>query len=244
MSNYKCSKCGMESKVKGNVNRHIENKCPGAELIEELVKLQCDVCNKEYCTDKALKIHKATCFKKKAVVVNNFIDAEEVKELIKKQGILITSLSNSVEYLMEENKELKQRIEKLEFGKKVADDNKKKGYEEIEEECEDTCSLKLIKTFMPKNFDECDIKFEKFGHKNKNVDGWEGLVLINGKIEGAKIMEKGIKLKNNDKVLKYGDISVIYSRQNCLEDPMYRIIKTGECYCKKHFDTETGVPIN
>lgn len=153
MSVYKCSECNLTSKVKGNIKRHIITMCKEAKLIEDVVKVKCEICNKEYNTEFLLKQHKKVCFVKKAVLVTDYIGKEEIDLTIKNMMALIEDNKNMINLLIKENrisndtnKELLKRVEKLE-AKKIKESKELKEINGEEEEI--YCSIFKKIEFVP-----------------------------------------------------------------------------------------------
>lgn len=71
----------------------------------------------------------------------------------------------------------------------------------------------------------------------------------------VKIIYKGLKIDcvaKKDGIYEidtgvkhnYGETQVIISEECCTDKAKYKVLKTGKCYCAKHFDTETGKPLS
>lgn len=194
MSSYKCSKCDYYSEVKGNVKRHISNMCDGAQLIEDTVKLKCDICNKEYKTELSLITHKKGCVAKKAVVVKEYIDAVEVMDKIKSLTLLVNSLLTSNEQVINENKDLKKRLDRLEKEKKKSSD----GFEAVSEEyCSKKCSHRdLVEEEIKDKAQICEVfKIENEGSLSMGVPI---SVIENGLTKDAKVFHSRIDIINSD----------------------------------------------
>lgn len=147
MSSYKCSKCDYTSCTKGLTKKHIDNvsKCKGADLLEDIVKVKCSVCNKEFDTEKLMTQHRKKCIKKKTLIVPQYLDPIQVENGLKTFGNLLLDAIKRIETLEEENNDLMKRLEKLE-GTTEEEDN--------EEENDDPCQyFKLIK-FIPTSRDQ------------------------------------------------------------------------------------------
>lgn len=252
MSKYSCSKCGFTSLTKGTTKTHCTNKCKGSRLIENIVLVKCEICGKECETEKLMMLHKNNCVKKRVEIIN-----EDTNGDLKKQNTeimnMILSIRNELEKIREENKELKQRIEKIEGAKKVADDNRKKGYEEIEdtiiedgEEVENYtgCFYQKDITFTPKNYEEILKEFDTENYKKNerklkiNVN-----LFIKNNTIGATAYPSEI-VDNDGKKYKYGNTELYIKNVDCTRRAKYRVIKNGECYCMKHFNPETGSTVD
>lgn len=116
MSSYNCSKCNYTSNTKGLTKKHIENtKCTGATLIENIVKVPCEICSKEFDTERLLANHKKKCFEKKVVIQSTYADPSVIENIIKKLTDMVAKLGEQVISLELENATLNKRIEKLEL---------------------------------------------------------------------------------------------------------------------------------
>ncbi len=145
MSSYKCSKCDYNSKTKGLVTKHIKTvkKCVGASLIEDIVKVKCEICNKEFDTDRLLANHRQICLEKKAIVVNNYVDPKAVENSIVILTSVVKNLSEKLIKIELENDQLKKRLDKLE--------NKHKTIQPKYQECDpdQQCGFGDKITFIP-----------------------------------------------------------------------------------------------
>ena len=63
------------------------------------------------------------------------------------------------------------------------------------------------------------------------------LVPKTNEIEDCVSTTSGIK-NSEGIVYKHGSVEILEKNIECENDPIYRIIKTDECYCNEHFDTE------
>ena len=150
MSKYSCSLCDYTSKTKWNVKNHINKTCTGAVLEEELIKVKCEVCNKEFDTEKSLKTHKATCIPKRALVEISYANPIEMQEKYDILTSVVKTLIDKCGTLEDENKHLMKRIEKLEKTNK----NSKDGYEDLtENEVIYDCEFREDETYEPLSFD-------------------------------------------------------------------------------------------
>lgn len=253
MSSYKCSLCNHVSNNKDNLKKHIAKVCgKEAKLIEEIVKLECDLCNKTFDTEKLLSQHKERCFKKRSIIITAYTDTNKVEAWMENTMKLIESLRMDNEKLANENKDLKKRIEKLEGSIKVENDNKQRGYEELEEideDDEDTeinpCYSSTLDIFNPKKYKEILKKFDRKNYKQgKLITRFTGLQMVDKKgniVDGIEASENGIF--DGKQKFAYGDTTLLIREIECPYPAKYRHFKTNECYCEKHFDLDTGKPI-
>lgn len=114
MSNYKCSCCEYTSKTKWNVQSHISKVCKEAELIEEIIKVPCSICSKQFNTERLLAQHMEKCIEKKAFVKIEYADPEAVNLKISSMNAVIKTLMEQNEQLKITNEEILKRLEKLE----------------------------------------------------------------------------------------------------------------------------------
>ena len=131
MTSYKCSKCDFTRSIKGCVSQHIKKtrSCEGASLIEDIISVCCEVCNKEFDNENLLGIHKKSCFEKKAIIKAEYKDAQDFNERINKMSVVIKTLIEQNEELQKEVNSQLKRIEKLEENHKFTQDSRKKGFE-------------------------------------------------------------------------------------------------------------------
>lgn len=254
MTSYKCSKCDFSRGIKGYVTQHIKKtiKCKGAELIEDIVKVECEVCDKEFDNEELLKMHRKCCVQKKALVKIHYEDPDDINNKMDILTNLVTLINTKCEVLMEENKNLKKRIERLEGGIKIANDNKQRGYEELEEIDEDDenadispCYSSTLDIFNPQKYKEILKKFDRKNYKQgKLITRFTGLQMVDKKgniVDGIEASENGIF--DGKKKYEYGDTTLLIKEVECPYPAKYRHFKTNECYCTKHFDLDTGKPL-
>lgn len=235
MSSYKCSGCNYTSEVKGNVKRHIANMCKKAELIEDIVKLQCDICNKVYETETALISHKKTCVAKKAVVVKEYTDAVEVMDKIKNLTLLVNSLISSNEQISNENKELKKRVEKLEKIDKKINEN----LIDVAIDCEEVCQYNHNKGVRVVSREQV---YEYFGwdtdEAGKMCDFLIGERVEKGKIHASYIKANGVCYNFDDgkkkKGEKYATDLIIYDVDDCSNSAAKFSNKHQQYCCEEH----------
>jgi hypothetical protein len=222
MTTYKCSKCEYEAGTKGNANLHINNveKCKGASIIENIVTVECDVCNKLFDTKFLLSKHKKRCVVKKAMIYEKLIDPNEIKESM-------IEIMKIVSGLMIENKELSRRIEKLESVNKVV----------IEEEGEEEggmCEYNKVVKFIPTSREQIKTIFREHEYEDyKNI-----VVTLNGQRNleiNALVTKEGIEVDKNmyyynasKKEKSSSDLKVIIKKY-CQNS-----VKVGHVYCKEH----------
>lgn len=186
MTTYKCSKCNTAFGSKGNAKDHIKGvkKCKGGELIENIVKVECSICNQEFDTDYLLSRHKTRCVAKKAILYEKIIDPREIKQSM-------TEIMNILNGLVNENKELVKRIEKLESVFKEEEEE-----EEIEE-CEDTEEV-LCSHFKDIMFIPTSKLQVKTTLKSNNIDDYKNVALT---LKGQRSLElNGLVEKNGIEV--------------------------------------------
>ena len=253
MSTYNCSKCGFSTKIKGNLKRHILNVCNDGDIIENIVKVKCDICDKEYQTEVLLNQHKKVCVQKKTVTVREFTDSDAVHsemELLKK---VIMSVSASNEHLSKQLIETTKRIEKLEKSINKEKQDQKRGFEELTVEQVDddalACVNERIRTHVATDYEDL-LKHDDKKNYEKNKLSIQKLVSIldkSGKIlSGCIASENGVKIVTDkgEKKLPYGDLSFVISRKSCRNEPKFRVLKTELCYCSNHFNEEKGEPLD
>ncbi len=133
MSTYSCSNCTYSSPTKGLVKKHIEctTKCPGARLIEKIVKVGCEICLKEFDTYKLLEHHQKKCVEKKAVVETVYLNSDDIKEILRVHGDVIKKFENKIISIETELKKLTRQVEKLESKKNEGLELVEQGEEEI-----------------------------------------------------------------------------------------------------------------
>ncbi len=110
---FNCSNCEYVSKVKGSVDKHIKKVCNGAELISNITKVKCDICDKEYDTEKYLKAHKKICIEKKCLVVEKLENSSVIND--KLEGVLnmVVSLTKDISDLQKQTKDQSNIIKSL-----------------------------------------------------------------------------------------------------------------------------------
>lgn len=249
MSSYSCSKCSYTTKNKSHINIHLKSiKCRGAEAIEDKLFIECDICGKKFETEPYLNSHKKTCVEKKTNTVVAYANSNEMDEELKNLKNLVKSLFSSVKDLSDENQELKRRLDRFEKVKEKEDSNKRKGFVELTEEeiLEKTCSVVSNKFQKFSSFENLDKKFIEKKMTNKTPDGyWNVRIMYGNSIEVGKAVGDGIKIfvKEKEKLVPYGESNIIVSTLRCNRDPAVMVIKTEQCYCKKHFDEESGKPL-
>jgi len=241
MSSYKCSKCNYTSNTKGLVKKHIDNvsKCEGAELLEEIVKVQCDICNKEFDTLKGLEEHKKRCIKKKTIVATEFINPEKVEKGMMSMGDILLKVVKRVEMLEQENKELKKRLEKLEEKKKESVDSEDS--EDLEEEEDDDafCEHSKPHNFIPFTYENVVYNFNMFNCEDFNnvqitVEGQRDIIMEGsvtkhyievGGVEYFYLPQSGLKKRGK----KYTDELKIVLVNHCQNKKL-----KGKDYCAEH----------
>lgn len=110
MSTYSCSKCEYKSLIRSNVTKHIKNKtkCYGADLIIDIVKVECEFCSKDFENQKYLDQHKKQCNKK-----TKFSDNLDLKKQVDYQEKQINNLSVQTDDQAEQIAKLTNLVSKL-----------------------------------------------------------------------------------------------------------------------------------
>lgn len=247
MTTFKCSSCDFTSKVKGNVKRHIINLCNGAEIIENIVKVKCDICDKEYTTELLLQQHKKVCVAKKTHIVKDYINADELVEQMNEMKKLLASLALTNERIATENKELVKRVEKIEEELKTTKNRQKKGFEELEEDADECCCYKSYKTVKPQSFEDyLELAFPKEFKEGCMKPKFAEFINKTGEFQSCKLGED-IKVYGDDgkptkEVLEYGNTIIVYDVVDCNNSARFKVSKSGKHYCDGHFDENTGEP--
>lgn len=157
MTTFKCSNCDYYSKTKNCVKQHIEKVCTEAEIICDGVKVKCDICNKEYGTEKYLKAHKKLCIEKKCVVVEKLENSQVMSEKLSTLFGLITSLTKQIGKYETDNNELKKEVNTLTRRIKVLEEHKARNgtqpLSEEERQLGDGCSYVNKITFKPTSYE-------------------------------------------------------------------------------------------
>lgn len=238
MSNYSCSNCGLKSKVKGNIKRHIINieECKKASIVEDVKKVKCVVCEKEYNTELLLKQHQKVCVAKKAIVVDKFKDSDEIMKKINDLTKIVDMLIISNDKLLNENKELKSRLDKLQEKFK----KEKENLVELEEEREEICQYDVNKGPRVTNKKEL---FKYF--KQEPYLGARFQFLVNdrvevGNVQNSYILVNGVCYIFDDKERKKGEKLasnlVIYDPLECDSKAKYYSKKHDKFCCEDHMD--------
>lgn len=232
MTSYKCSNCDFTRSIKGYVTQHISKtvKCTGSTIIENIVKVQCEVCNKEFNNDSLLSTHRKKCVEKKALITQVYADPSEIKELLK----VFTDMLRKYE---DENKDLIRRVEKLE----KAQIDSKKGYTEVNGNYE--CEFLKPLYYIPKDFDTVlSNTFEggrcpaRFTIQQVNIIGKEGVFVGSVIPDGIKV-EGDLYLFKKKKGSKHvGDLQVCTGEEKCENKAKYMTCdgEEGLYYCDDH----------
>lgn len=237
MSEFKCSNCNYTSKTKWNVKNHINKVCKEATLEENIIKVECNICNKMFDTYKLLEQHKQKCFEKRTVTVSKFLDPEKIEEAMSDMMILIKNLQNENKEIIQANKDLLERLEKLEG-------SKKKKYEEISKYEGQMCELQEIVKFKPKSKAHF---LEMFELNNLEIDT-AVTVVVNGESNmerEAEVCDDRLKVGSVSYYFEKKDVTrkdlehsskltVIISKRVCKNLAKYRTIKG--CLCEDHVD--------
>lgn len=241
MTSYRCSKCDFSRSIKGYVTQHIKKTtgCSGAELIEHIVKVQCEICNKEFDNEQLLKIHKKVCVEKKALVKFQFEDPDEMNRKIDVLTNLVMNINNKCERLEEENKDLKKRLEKLEA--KHMDELMSENEDSLEEEEDDDafCEHSKPHNFIPFTFENVVYNFnmfncEDFDNVQMTVEGQRDIIMEGsvtkhyievGGVEYLYLPQSGDKKRGK----KYTDELKIVLVNHCQNKKL-----KGKDYCAEH----------
>lgn len=229
MTTYKCSKCDFERSIKGYVSQHISKnvKCQGAELIENILKVKCEVCGKEFDNESLLKVHRGRCIEKKAFVQKAYVDPETVSQSLNIFTDIIKKHEVRLLQLEEANSMLIKRIEKLEAKKVEAKPEYKK--------CADNCSCMHSKKveFVPNNQEHIKQKLREIG---MDVDEVNLVMTISGQrsnevcgnVEDRDFIEiDGVnyyydKTRKWGKGAKYADeLKIVLKKFLCKNDAVY-----------------------
>jgi len=108
MTSYKCSKCDYTRNIKGYTTQHINKTkaCIGAVIKEYIVKVQCEICNKEFNNENLLQTHKKSCIEKKVLVQVQYADPEK---MLKNYEMLTQLIKTTIK----ENNEMKCQVQIL-----------------------------------------------------------------------------------------------------------------------------------
>jgi hypothetical protein len=183
MSNYKCSCCEYTSKTKWNVQSHISKVCKEAELIEEIIKVPCSICSKQFNTERLLAQHMEKCVEKKAFVKIEYANPEAVNLKMDSMNAIIRTLIDQNEQLKRSNEEILKRLEKLE--------NKNKDpYDELDHESS-TCEYFVNEGPAILSYEQvCD--FLQISKEDRRAS-MKISVLENGDVQNATMSVASIK---------------------------------------------------
>lgn len=113
MSLYSCSICKISSKTKGTIQTHINNEvCKDAEMVKNIVFINCEVCGKKCETEKLMESHKKNCIKKRVQLINNDVNGELKKHNEQTLNIILL-LKKKIDKFQDENEELKNQVTNL-----------------------------------------------------------------------------------------------------------------------------------
>lgn len=232
MSSYKCSACNYVSNNKDNAKKHIAKVCgkdtkdKDTMLIKKIVKLECNLCNKTFDTEKLLAQHKERCFQKRVVPVTIYTDTSKVEEFNKNVMVLINSLQQDNQNLLNEVKELKKRLDKVEGTDKEED---KDSNDE-----ENLCEHHKVVKFIPTSREQIKTVLKEHECEDcKNI-----VVTINGQRNleiNALVQKEGIEVDgttyhyNADKKEKSTKDLKVIIKKYCSNS-----VKSGHIYCKEH----------
>lgn len=257
MSTYTCSACNFSSKTKNNIKNHIKNIeiCNDATLIEHIVKLPCDICNKEFDTEYFLKNHKKICVEKKAIVIEKFNDMSEVLKSMSDLTNLYKSFSNDIK---DQVKEIKNEIKEIKNSVSNLNDRvtlleikgkqKERKLEQIVNNDDEIiyCDYSSTKTFVPVNFTQIkrifkenkkaletnvdvNIKGQRENVYSGNIEDKEGIEVDGIMYFYPEFKKRGTKSTN--------ELKIVYS-VFCENEAELKDVNTCCCYCKKHVDEE------
>jgi hypothetical protein len=248
MSRYYCGNCGHNTDVKANMNKHIKTKkCQGADVREEVLKVKCDICEKEFHTEFLLNAHKKGCFEKKTVAVPTYINKEEIDEEVNTLKLLIKSMRIMINDLKEDNKETNKRLEKLEQTYQITKNNRSKGFEILSkeqiDEIPEQCAKVKFETIVIEKYDDLLGVLDQKYFMQANTKAKVGFLDKTGEMFYGVATENGISSttrEGKDKKFKFNDVKIVRSQKSCKNEIFYRILKTDQCYCEDHFNPETG----
>jgi len=190
--------------VKGYTTQHIKKnrECKGAEIIENIVKVQCEICNKEFDNENLLNTHMKSCIEKKALVQILYADPETMLKNYQQLSSLMRILVEKTTALEEENKNLSKRLQKIE---KQQDNN---GFVELDNEdsnCEynynkgaNITSRDQVCDFYNINAGSCTIKQIQVEYNGEQKTGL--LSISNISIDGRKFVFDQKDKKKSDKL--------------------------------------------
>jgi hypothetical protein len=111
MTTYECTSCDYKSTNKSNAKQHISICEEGAEINTVLKYLTCDMCDKKFENDVYLKRHLKSCKEKRSMVIEKFINGDNIAEAL-------NGLNQLVRQLLKEQKEgfllVNKRLENIE----------------------------------------------------------------------------------------------------------------------------------
>lgn len=229
MTSYKCSSCDFTRNTKGAITQHItqaknskKKDHEDSVLIKDIVKVECEICNKTFDDDKALKDHRKRCIEKKVLNVQVYNDQEILMKSIK----IFTEILGKYEIqLIEQNSSidaLTNRIEKLEGKTSTQKINKRLITEEDIVDGDTGCATKDEVSFLPTSYAQIKTKFKSNGQK---LDKYGKVSLT---IKGFR--NDIIKANVSDDGIDTGDAMYYYEKKrgkkNC-ED--LKIIITKKC---------------
>jgi len=235
MTTYKCSKCDFIRSVKGYVTQHINRtvNCNGATLLECIVPVCCEVCDKKFDNNNLLNIHRKSCFEKKAIIKAEYKDADDFNKRIDKMSAVMKTL-------IEQNEEFKNELNKITKRLDKTEKSIKDGFEELSHN-DSNCEYDENKgPFIISHDQVC--KF--FGWDEDDIKCYMKFkVLANERVEDAVMSENSIKVqgkmyKFDPKEKKKGDGSVgelqIYEPEQCDKTAKYFNSSKSISCCEEH----------
>lgn len=232
MTSYKCSNCDFTRSIKGYVTQHISKtvKCTGSIIIEDIIKVKCEICEKEFDNSNLLNTHRKKCIEKKALITPIYTDPNAVNEALK----IFTDILRKYEA---ENADLKRRVEKLE----KANIDSKRGFTEINGnfKCEFTKPL----YYIPKDFETVLENTFPDGKSPARFKIASVSIIGTNEVYDGNVTPNGIKVEENVYLFekkrghKYaGDLQVCIDEEKCENKAKYLVGEenTGLYYCEDH----------
>lgn len=243
MSSYTCSNCNHTSNSKWNLKKHIEVVCPNSSVIENIVKLSCSICDKQFTSEKYLKQHQKNCMEKKALIVKEYVGAENINDTINIMKTTIKSLNEKIEKsvkrideLEKDVKELRSENEKLKSKKEKTELQKING-EEDGIFCDKTRHVSFV-PLSRKHLRDTLKKYNITEHitANLTVSGQRSNIVEGDITEKDYIECDGVKyyydLESKAKGRRYTNELKVIVNEMCQN---YALYKKDEChFCEEH----------
>ena len=239
MSSYNCDKCTYKTTDKAHIKKHNKSaKCSGSSYNVIEGKAVCDICNKEFETAQYLVQHRKLCIEKKTKIIEKFMDSKSIMDTINELKNIISCQNEIISKISKNSSELIKRIEKLE----TKNTERKKGYDELDDDDDDrpTCNYRKIVSRKFADLENLLSILDKVNYDNGKVVSVFKVRVINLKTKETELCTakpSGIYNYLNE-LYKYENTEVVKIYNSCQVDSNYKIIKTEECYCTKHFDRE------